>query len=184
MSSTNAAYQSTLDVNSEFHPNGPTIIIHKDGEEGAILIDQTTGAVLLGQQDKPEWSEGLMAANLVERHTFYLTALGPDNFKADMQVPVGLDMADLGWVAWDQEQQEVEIEADAEFRSNRIRDILVDLGIVAVDAATGEDIFTAGESIMLDTDSRRTPEQVSALDRAQEQGFAAIQEKERKVSNG
>lgn len=176
MSNDNTARQP--EPNADLEATGKTALVHKAGEEGAITIDAMTGHVLVGQQDKPEWAQGLLVALLAERFHFYSTRLGEDYAK-EHERPAAYDMQDLGWVAFDEEQKEVEMEADPEYRSEVIRQVLIAKGIVKV--VDGEDVYAEGlQGVVMATDRLRTAEEASALEKASTEGFQA----DKKAANG
>jgi len=99
------------------------IIIHKADQEGAFHIDALTGQITTPTDERPEWAEGYAVALLSERTGWYEQRLGqqlPDNIrKPDM-----IDASDLGWIAFDHEGSEVEIEANTEYRMDTLAGIL------------------------------------------------------------
>jgi len=89
-----------------------TILVHYEGEPGALTIDHLTGIILTPNDERPEWSDGLAVALTAERAHFYQSRLG-DAYAP----PEAVEMRDLGWVAIDPETGEAtEIEADADYR--------------------------------------------------------------------
>lgn len=101
-------------------PQGTPIIVTKDGEEGSIEVDRITGIVLTKVDQRPVWGESLACAMLAERAGWYAQRLGPKHeLSAD-----NILFDDLGWVALDQEGQEVEVEANPEHRMTLLADAL------------------------------------------------------------
>jgi hypothetical protein len=98
--------------------NVKPLTVHKDGAEGVIQVDALTGAIITPAHERPEWSEGLAAALLQERHSFYEPRLGRDSeaFKSIMAADT-INVEDLGWIGINAEQEEIEIEAIGEYRS-------------------------------------------------------------------
>lgn len=99
------------------------IIVHKADHEGALHIDARTGEILTPLAERPEWSDGYAVALLSERTGWYEQRLGkqlPDTLTR----PEMLDSADLGWIAFDAEGDEVEIEADTEHRMDILAELL------------------------------------------------------------
>lgn len=103
--------------------NGKRIIVHKKGEEGAFHVDAMTGLVLTPPEERPMWSEGLATAMLAERVGYYERALGT-NIPEGLRAPDAIAYEDLSWIGVDQEGDEVEIEANAEFRSEVLAELL------------------------------------------------------------
>lgn len=99
------------------------IIVHKADNEGAIHIDARTGEILTPLSERPEWADGYAVALLAERTGWYEQRLGkqlPDTLTR----PEMLDTADLGWIAFDAEGEEVEIEADTDHRMDVLAELL------------------------------------------------------------
>lgn len=99
------------------------IIIHKADHEGALHIDARTGEILTRMAERPEWADGYAVALLAERTGWYEQRLG-ENLPERLYRPEILDAADLGWIAFDAEGEEVEIEADTDHRMDILADIL------------------------------------------------------------
>lgn len=99
------------------------IIVHKADHEGALHIDGLTGQVLTPPDDRPEWSDGFAVALLAERTGWYEQRLG-QHLPDPIRKPEMLDVADLGWIAFDAEGEEVEIEADTDHRMDILASIL------------------------------------------------------------
>lgn len=95
-----------------------TIIVHKEGSKETLLIDAHTGNILTAQEDRPSWHDGEIVALLAERSGYYAKTIG--------KVPETdiMNYEDLGWLGLDAEGDEVEIEADAEWRMQNVADIL------------------------------------------------------------
>lgn len=148
----------------DFGLSGRTVMVHKENEEGALLIDAESGLVIPGQAEKPDWAAHLACAQLQERHAFYTTRLGSWYTEA-MQHPEVFAYEDLAWVAVDPDTgNETEVEADAEHRMNVIA------MAAGVDLETG-DVKDAKQEVEIATDTYRTAEEIAALDEAQAAGF-------------
>lgn len=146
-----------------------TIMVHKDNEEGALLIDRATGIINQSNDERPEWSDGLTTALLAERHSFYNERLGPAYTEA-MQQPDMLNYADLGWLTVDTEGDAKEIEADAEFRMNVIA------AATGIDREEGFDkpglgMEGSGHEVEIALDKNRTADEQAALEESQRTGF-------------
>lgn len=101
----------------EAHANGPRVLVHKEGDKGAIHLDTLTGRVVTAADERPEWAEGLIVGLLKERDRWYTTRLGAAGYTDDHRHPEAILFQDLGWVAIDPETgEEMEMEADSEFR--------------------------------------------------------------------
>jgi hypothetical protein len=72
---------------------------------------------------RPEWAEGLAVALLAERMIFYTGRLGPVAGRSAWEAGV-VAYQDFGWVKIDTEGNEVEVEADAEFRMNLLAEAI------------------------------------------------------------
>ena len=148
-----------------------TAIVHKQDAEGALIINALSGMVQQPLDERPEWAEGLTCALLAERHLFYSSRLGPE-YAAEHATPSAFAFEDLGWIAIDAEGEPVELEADAEWRMNVIADAT---GTIRSDdlSDTRQD-DTKGElaHALLDMDTHREVAEVSALEKAQTEGFA------------
>jgi len=110
--------------------DGSPVIVHKDGEEGGLVIGSLSGRILTPIMERPEWSEGLAVAKLAERAQFYESRLGK-NVTGDSLI----NFADLGWVCVDATGEEMETEADPEFRMNALAEAI---GIDRVDDISAE----------------------------------------------
>lgn len=99
------------------------IAIHKANHEGAFHIDALTGQVVTPVDDRPDWAEGFAVALLGERTGWYEQRLGqhlPDSIRK----PEMIDASDLGWIGFDHEGSEVEIEADGDHRMDVLAGLL------------------------------------------------------------
>lgn len=150
----------SLKYETEDGQSHEAVVVHKAEAEGALVIDRMTGMILSPIADRPDWSEGYACAILSEHRQFYTSRLGtyaePELFAAD----------DLGWIAVNHEGDEMEIDADAE---HRMEVLAARLGI---DRETG-DVEATMREIELSHDHLRDPEDVSAIERSKEEGFAA-----------
>lgn len=110
---------------------GKHIIVHKTGEEGAMMIDSRTGSILTPSNERPMWADGYAAAMLGERVGWYEKRLG-EHLPDKLRSPEVLNVVDLSWVAIDSDLNEVEIEHDPEFRQNLLSQIM-EIGTSAED---------------------------------------------------
>jgi len=99
------------------------IAIHKAEHEGAFHIDALTGQVTTPVDERPEWAEGFAVALLGERTGWYEQRLGKE-LPESIRKPELIDASDLGWIAFDAEGSEVEIEADSDHRMDVLAGIL------------------------------------------------------------
>ncbi|MEW6121260.1 MAG: hypothetical protein AB1698_01505 [Pseudomonadota bacterium] len=105
--------------------NGPRVLVHKEGAEGAIHLDALTGQVVTSADDRPAWAEGLVVGLLTERHRFYESRLGAEGYTAEHRNPEAIILQDLGWVALDPETgDEMEMNADTDYRMGVIAQVL------------------------------------------------------------
>lgn len=118
--------------------DGKPVMVHKKGEEGALIIGSLSGRIIQPLMERPDWAEGLTVALLAERHEFYVSRLGTAPGESPM-----LHFEDLGWIGVDAEGEALELTADSEFRM----DVLAEtLGVIRTDdlSDTRED-DTSGE---------------------------------------
>lgn len=143
------------------------IIVHKAGEEGTMEVDALTGAILTQVDQRPEWAEGLAAALLQERHTFYELRFGKQSTQyAEVAKADAIEYADLGWIGVNEDGDEVEIEASAEYRSEVVAKAL---GIDTIEGSLGD-----GVTHEVEVDTKRhtmSQHERNALEQAQTQGF-------------
>lgn len=154
------------------------ITVHKEGEEGTLLVRHSDGRITTPLDDQPQWAEGLTNALIQERHTFYAKRLGEANSPHATTLQTILDadtvaFQDLGWLGVNAEQQEVELEADPEFRSEAMAKIL---GIDTEEGTMGAGV-TADREVE-SQNNRMTGEQASALTEGMQQGFGGKREAE------
>lgn len=158
------------------------ITVHAKDLEGSIQIDAKTGIVQTPVDLRPEWADGLVCALLHERGTFYF---GSENSKPrlDRDSEKGkaiaaadpIDFADLGWIAFTQEGQQVEIEASAEFRMDVIAEAFM------IDRADADSL--AGYEMAVAQDTTRTVGEVDTLTSMQEAGFGSVEEQEQTATS-
>lgn len=149
------------------------IIVHKADHEGALHIDARTGEILTPLSERPEWADGYAVALLAERTGWYEQRLG-QHLPDSLTRPEMLDTADLGWIAFDAEGEEVEIEADVDHRM----DILA--GIFNVDRENFDDGLRF-ENTLAEAEATHTyatqPTSEATLGEVEGVGFADLQRK-------
>lgn len=96
--------------------NKPVYIVHKEGEPGTLELN-AAGRVVTEQFDRPEWAGTSVLGLLAERNTFYQTRLGAELAEPLVTTNI-INVLDLGFVAMDDEGNEVELIADDEYRQN------------------------------------------------------------------
>ncbi|TPJ33698.1 hypothetical protein [Mesorhizobium sp. B2-8-3] len=99
------------------------IIITKTGEEGAIFIDHLEGKVLTAADERPEWADGLANAMLAERSGWYEKRLGKQ-LSAELARPETIAFEDLEWIGIDAEGDEVHLEADQDYRMDKLAEMM------------------------------------------------------------
>lgn len=134
------------------------VTIHSIGHEGSLVVDALTGAILTPMMERPDWSEGLAVALLYEHVHFYTSRLG------HYGTPEVYAKEDLAWVGVSHDGDELEIEADAEYRMDRLAS---NLGIDREEGTLEGAIAEAEMSF----DRLRTKDDVAALEANQAQGF-------------
>lgn len=90
-------------------------IVHKEGAEGSLQLTRN-GLVKTPVFDRPEWAGQVSTAMLAERNHFYQTRLGAELASPLIETNI-INFDDLHWVAMDDDQNEVEIEASADYRN-------------------------------------------------------------------
>lgn len=167
---------NTATNHSEMGLTGHEIPVHKAEHEGVLLIDGFTGQVIPNQHDRPEWAEGLVIAQLTERHNWYTQRMGAEAYAASgLNAPEALAFEDLGWLGLettatnnaDEDGAEIVLEADDEFRM----EILA--GLMGADRDTGEIVGTHHEQYIAQ-DNTRTEAEMKDFREAQEQQFQAV----------
>lgn len=148
-----------------------TTLVHKKDCEGALTINTLTGGITTPLMDRPDWSEGLVLADLAERLEFYSSRLG-DQFAQEHKTPQAIAFEDLGWhtVAEDGETLD-KTEADTEFRQTVLAEVLGmnrpnDLSIPAT-VSNGKVLA----EVELSLDRERTPQEIAAFQNAQREAF-------------
>lgn len=143
-----------------------TILVHREGEEGAIQINAMTGVILTATDERPPWADGLAAALTAERLGWYTSRLG-EVYAKEHFAPEALAFEDLGWLAIDEEGEPVELEADIEHRMNVISEYN---SITRFDDLTAHDNApaTKGEiaSATVDMNHIYTEDEAHALEQA------------------
>lgn len=163
------------------------IFVHKEGEEGVIALDGATGQIVSPVDSRPDWADGLAVGLLAERTKFYTERLG-EEVAAPIVGAKAIAFQDLGWIGLNADQDEMELEADADFRADMIATVL------KIDRENlDEDTKAFGDTLAeIEVDRERTnwtqPE-AQAFDEAQLKGFAGspsveIDTENRKVSTG
>lgn len=153
------------------------ILIHKDGEEGSIQIDRLEGKVMTPADERPEWADGIAVALLTERVGYYETRLGTQ-LSQELRSPEVIVFQDLGWIGVDAEGDEVELEADGEFRMNILADML---GVDREDFTDTKNFQGALASIELDQTYKTQPTGEATLAEAEGITFGEV---EKKAVNG
>lgn len=166
-------------------PKSRTVVVHKEGEEGTIQVRHLDGIIVAPPQDeRPDWAEGLAAAMIQERVTFYSKRLGEANSPYATQLQSILDadtiaFEDLGWIGVNAEGQEVELEADSEHRMETIGRIL---GIDRDEGTMGEGVTAERE--VAGMSQTMTKAEHEALLEGQRHGFEEVAQDRKDGTNG
>lgn len=145
---------------------GKVALVHKADAEGMLQIDAFTGQVIPGQHDRPDWADGLVIAQLAERHIFYASRLG-EKYADEHKSPEVFAFEDLGWLALDMNTgDEVALNADSEFRMEVMATVL------EVDRESGNIKGVLAET-EVSSDNTRSAAELAALEEAQQGRFAA-----------
>ncbi len=152
--------------------SGKVVPVHKQGEEGLLMIDAVSGWVIRGQEDRPAWSDGLITAILGERHIFYANRLG-SAYTEDHKMPEVLAFEDLPWMALNMETgEQLAYEADAEFRMDVVAEVLgINRSIEGDHDIKGNERTVVAE---ISYDNTRTGEQMAAFTEAQGKHFEDV----------
>jgi hypothetical protein len=144
------------------------VLIHKQGEEGALIINGVTGLVDQPADERPAWAEGLVCAMIAEWTGFYAKRTGKSMQTGDI-----LAFEDLTWLAINEDGAEVELEANGEFRMERVASLNgIDVSdIEAYDAGTKGEVMAEVE---LSMDAHRTAKEAAAFEHSQVQGFEPL----------
>lgn len=137
-------------------------MVHNPDHEGSLMVDRRTGVIVTPLMERPEWADGLAVALLEEHRQFYESRTG------SYEQPALFALGDLGWIGVDSETgEEMEQSASDGVRQERLATLL------GADAETG-DITGYLAEIELSFDTPRSPEEASAIEDAQEEGFSEI----------
>lgn len=99
------------------------IAIHKHGAEGGLHINAATGQITTPVNERPDWADGYVSADLAEFALWRDSRFGdgaPDYLKTPEVMEVGL----LAWAGIDAEGDEVEIAPLAETRTSMTAQVL------------------------------------------------------------
>lgn len=145
------------------------IPVHKENEEGVLLIDAFSGLVQGDPMERPEWSAGLTCALVNDRQEWYTSRLGP-LFTAEMQRPQAFNVEDLDWKTIEEDGlTEGDQPHDADYRME------VMAGIAGITRTNDPEVAIhpdASVGVTIARDNLRTDEEVAAFNKAQEEGFA------------
>ncbi len=154
---------------NQLQPNSPdALLVHKEGEEGTMVLDRLSGRIVTPLDERPDWAEGLTTALVQERVTYYEKRLGADSeaFKAIQDHTQAIEFSDLGWLGVDAEQHELEVQADLTYRSEVVAKAL------GIDTETGEMSAPALAEREVTRENRpRTQAEMKALEESVEHGF-------------
>jgi hypothetical protein len=170
----------TIEKEYQMTQHNDRILIHTEGQEGGFFISALSGQIITTDADHemPEWAEeAIVNANLQERREYYTQRIGEQAFLA-LGTPDAIEYKDLGWVAADQEGDLVEIDADTQWRSENLANLLgIDTDADAFDK-TLEGV--THEAIIAD-DYRKNPTEEETLAEAEGKSFEEV---ERQAVNG
>lgn len=173
---------SEAQLAAQGHPvvglTGKVIHVHKQEAEGLLAIDAFTGQVIM-DADTPEWAkeQGLVMAQLTERHVFYGKRLG-DAYAQEHQSPQMIAYEDLGWLCLvdngTASPHEAIVQADDEFRMNVVAEVL-GLNRDADDAANAEPLGSdaSGWNVEMYSNQTRTQAELDELEAARLKEMAA-----------
>lgn len=164
-------------------------IVHKEGEEGTLMLDATTGKIVTPTDQQPDWAEGLTTGLIQERTSFYEKRFGKKStaFRTMLARTEAIEYSDLGWIGVDASGAEKEIFADPTHRSEVVAKVLnIDTDVDTADASMSAKALAERE---VSRENRgRTQSEIEALESSVNQGFTGETtrqqtERERLVSN-
>lgn len=157
-----------------------SLIVHKEGEEGALTIDRLTGRITTPHEDRPDWAEGFATALLSERTDFYLKRLGDGKAYQDIADAAAIEASDLSWIGVNADGDEIEIEASNDYRMDLVANCL------GMDRETGELSGEVLASHEIDRENgARSREEMAALEQSVTDGFGSqVQKQQQKQQNG
>ncbi len=170
----------TIEKEYQMTKHNDRILIHTEGQEGGFFISAITGEIIRDDhsEELPEWAEeALVNANLQERRTWYTQRIGETAF-LKLGTPDAIEYKDLGWVAVDQEGDLVEIDADNQWRSENLANLLnIDTDADAFDKA----IEGATHEALIADEYRKNPTDEETLAEVEGKSFEDV---ERQAVNG
>lgn len=144
------------------------ITVHKEGEEGTVLVDGASGKLITPVDQQPDWCNGLATCLVQERLSFYEKRFGADSdaFKT-IQAADAVEFSDLGWLGMSAEGgDELEIFPTPEYRSEVVAKAL------GIDTETGEMSGKVLAEREVSRENRgRTQTEIEALDHSVDKGF-------------
>lgn len=155
------------------------VIVHKEGEEGVIAIDRATGRLLTPLDERPEWTEGLATALVAERLDFYQKRLGDGTTFQQIADAAAIEYSDLGWIGVNADGDEIELEANPDYRMDLVANGL------GVNRETGDITGTVlAEHEVSRDNGTRTGDEMRALETSVETGFGTAQDAGEKRETG
>jgi len=143
--------------------------VHKENEEGVLMIDAFSGRVAGDPMERPEWASGLVLALLGDRHEFYSARLGP-LYTDEMKTPSAYNVEDLDWATIEEDGvTEGKLEHDSEFRMDVMATAA---GITRTNDPSQAISEHVEREVTISRDTLRTEEEVSAFNKAQDEAFA------------
>lgn len=149
-----------------------TVLVHKEGEEGSILLDYDTGIVTTPIDERPDWADGLAVGQLQERRRFYEQKLGETTAAAlleEVTEAKGIAFQDLSWVGSSETGENTELNADPDYRMDVVAKALGiereagDTDVLAVQGAIAE--------VEIDMQNRYVPSDVELIDEEMSKTF-------------
>jgi len=143
--------------------------VHKENEEGVLMIDAFSGRVAGDPMTRPDWSAGLTLALLADRHEFYASRLGP-LYTDEMKTPQAYNVEDLDWRTIEEDgTTESTQEHDSEFR---MEVMATAAGITRTNDPEQAISEHVEREVTIARDRDRTDEEVSAFNKAQDEAFS------------
>lgn len=148
--------------------NGTPITVHKEGEEGVLLVDRLEGKILTPHDQRPDWAEGLTVALIQDRLFWYEKRFGKEStaFKAIADETVAIEFSDLSWLGVDAEQEPLMVDFSADYRSEVVAKVL---GVNTDDATMTRPALAERE--LHRENPPRTQAERDALEQSLKEGF-------------
>lgn len=134
-------------------PAGQHYVLHKDGEEGVLVVSRATGQITTPLNERPDWSEGLATALIQSRAHWWQARTAPEIAAKHLDETVA-NADDFGFIGLDGDGIEIEIAASDEWRMEKMREL---------NAISDADL-TSAAGLELDLHGDTSAERITALE--------------------